>query len=127
MAERRARPNVFSIPAGAPFLPTLADAFLSGRLGAIDRTDPLAMADVTIFLPTRRAVRALRDLLADRVGSEAAILPTIRPIGDASEEDHAEVKAEKAPRGFVRDDAVSSGECERVKGDEDWEGLFAAE
>src|SRR4029079_6208369 len=46
-----------------------------------------AVSEFTISLPTRRAVRALRDLLADRVGSEAAILPTIRPIGDASEED----------------------------------------
>ena len=84
MAERTPRPNVFSIPAGAPFLPTLADAILSGRLAPIDRSDPLALADVTILLPTRRAVRSLRDVLIDRLGGDAAILPAIRPIGDGA-------------------------------------------
>src|SRR4051794_18698396 len=88
MADPRPRPNVFSIPAGAPFLPTLADALLSGKLATIDLSDPLALADVTILLPTRRAARALRDALILRLGGDAAILPSIRPIGDASEEDH---------------------------------------
>ncbi|MEO8667208.1 MAG: double-strand break repair protein AddB [Bauldia sp.] len=86
--DRRSRPNVFSIPAGAPFLPTLADALLDGRLAEVDRSDPLGLADVTILLPTRRAVRALRDLLAERLGRDAAILPSVRPIGDADEEAH---------------------------------------
>ena len=52
--------NVFSIPAGAPFLTVLAAAILDGRLASIPdlRHDPLALAGVTVFLPTRRAVRA---------------------------------------------------------------------
>ncbi len=81
-------PHVFSIPSGAPFLPTLADAVLSGRLAQIPTGDPLALADVTILLPTRRAVRALRDVLVARLGGTATILPSIRPIGDVDEEDH---------------------------------------
>lgn len=82
--------NVFSIPAGAPFLSVLAEALLDGRLGPVPdlREDPLALAGVTVLLPTRRAVRAFRETLIDRLGAEAAILPVIRPIGDADEEDH---------------------------------------
>ena len=82
-------PRLFTIPAGAPFLPTLADAILAGRLAPPPNPgDPLALADVTILLPTRRAVRALRAVMAERLGSDAAILPAIRPIGDVDEEDH---------------------------------------
>ena len=80
-------PKVFTIPAGAPFLPVLADALLSGQL-APRSDDPLALADATILLPTRRAVCAFRDILAERLGAQASILPRIRPIGDVDEEDH---------------------------------------
>ncbi|MBZ9938118.1 double-strand break repair protein AddB [Mesorhizobium sp. BR1-1-16] len=84
-----AAPRVFTIPAGARFLPTLADALLSGQLGALPdpASDPLALADIRIFLPTRRAARALSLALVDRLGSDAAILPRIRPIGDIDEDD----------------------------------------
>jgi len=85
--ERRGK-QVFSIPAGAPFLPTLADAILSGALVPLKRGDPLALAEVTILLPTRRAVRSFREVLIERLGGQAAILPCIRPIGDVDEEDH---------------------------------------
>lgn len=81
-------PRVFSIPPGAPFLPTLADALLSG--GLLPRFqpggDPLALADATIFVPTRRAARALRATFAERLGGKAAILPVIRPLGDVDED-----------------------------------------
>lgn len=82
--------NVFSIPAGAPFLTVLAEALLDGRLGPLPAPaeDPLALAGVTVLLPTRRAVRAFREVLVHRLGGAAAILPVIRPIGDADEEDH---------------------------------------
>ncbi len=81
--------RVFTIPAGARFLPTLADALLSGRLGALadPADDPLALADIRIFLPTRRAARALGDALVARLGTGGAILPLIRPIGDIDEDD----------------------------------------
>lgn len=88
MNAARQRPRVYSIPPGTPFLPTLADAILSGKLARHDRDDPLALAEATILLPTRRAVRALREVLIAKLGGEAAILPTIRPIGDVDEEDH---------------------------------------
>ena len=82
-------PHVFSIPAGVPFLAVLAEALLDGRLVPIPtRDDPLALAGVTVLLPTRRAVRAFREVLIRHLGGEAAILPVIRPIGDVDEEEH---------------------------------------
>jgi ATP-dependent helicase/nuclease subunit B len=76
------RPRVFTVPAGAPFLPTLADALVSGRLAPLASGDPLALADATVFLPTRRAVRAFREALIERLGGGTAILPRMLPVGD---------------------------------------------
>ena len=76
-------PRVFTISAGLPFLPTLADELLSGRLvGPLAASD---LADTTIFLPTRRAGRALAALLAEKAGGRAMLLPRIVPLGDADE------------------------------------------
>jgi ATP-dependent helicase/nuclease subunit B len=71
------RTNVFSIPAGIPFARALTG-------GLIERTDDLQ--DALIFVPTRRAVRALRDAFAGAMGG-AALLPDIRALGDSWEED----------------------------------------
>lgn len=77
------RPNVFTIPAGAAF----ADALVRGVLNRCDGArDPLALADITILLPTRRATRTLVDAFARQLGG-AAILPHIRPLGDIDEEE----------------------------------------
>ncbi|RWC43551.1 MAG: double-strand break repair protein AddB [Mesorhizobium sp.] len=87
--------RVFSIPPGAPFLLTLAEALLAGGLvpGFRFDGDPLALADVTIYVPTRRAARALRgvfvDSLAARGGGGSAILPVIRPLGEFDEDEAA--------------------------------------
>ncbi|QFU17933.1 double-strand break repair protein AddB [Microvirga thermotolerans] len=77
--------RIFSIPAGCPFLPTLVDALLGGRLVGPLAADPAALADVTLYLPTRRAARALVALLAERGGGRAQLLPRIVPLGEADE------------------------------------------
>ncbi len=81
-------PNVFSIPSGAPFLKTLAEALISGKLvaGFKPDNDPLALASVTIYVPTRRAARALRSVFAELSGSGTTILPTIKPLGEFDED-----------------------------------------
>ena len=76
--------HLFTIGRGAPFLPTLADALLDGRLVGDLGSDPLALAGVTLFLPTRRAARALGSVLAERLGP-AALLPRMVPLGEADE------------------------------------------
>ena len=79
-----ARQAVFTVSRGVPFLPTLAEALLSGQLVGPVARDPLALASVSIYLPTRRAARALSAILAERLG-EAALLPRAVPLGEADE------------------------------------------
>ncbi len=79
--------RVFTIPASAPFLPTLIEAFTGGKLGFAVATDPLALASATLYLPTRRACRLAREAFLDAMRAEAAILPRIVPIGDIDEDE----------------------------------------
>lgn len=90
MSQRRT-PRVFSIPPGAPFLPTLVEALQAGTLvPGLDRaSDPLALSRTTIYLPTRRAARTLRGLLAEANDGQPAILPSIKALGEFDEEEAA--------------------------------------
>lgn len=82
-------PRVLTIPAGVPFLPSLAKALCDGRLTEAfrhDPADPLSLAKVTIFVPTRRAARVLRSEFVDLLGGRSAILPVIRPLGETDDD-----------------------------------------
>jgi ATP-dependent helicase/nuclease subunit B len=85
----REPPKVFSIPAGVPFLSTLAKALLSGDLapGFAFDGDPLKLASATVFVPTRRGARELRSAFVDLAGGRSAILPTIRALGEFDEDE----------------------------------------
>ncbi len=86
--------NLFSIPAGAPFLEVLAQAMLDGRLGPVhDPADPAAMARTTLYLPTRRAARAFAAILAGKLGGKPLLLPRIVPLGDVDEAETALIGA----------------------------------
>lgn len=89
MAEAPRTLRLFSISNSAPFLETLADAINDDTLPGPDQMpdDPLQRSDLTVLLPTRRACRAFRDVLLERARGGAIILPRIRPIGDADEDD----------------------------------------
>ncbi|WFU01817.1 double-strand break repair protein AddB [Rhizobium sp. CB3171] len=83
------RQRILTIPAGLPFLKTLASALCDGRLTEHfrhDPGDPLSLAKVTIFLPTRRAARVLRSEFVDLLGGRSAILPVIRPLGETDDD-----------------------------------------
>ena len=83
------RQRIMTIPAGLPFLRTLAAALCDGRLVEnfkLDPNDPLSLAKATIFLPTRRAVRVLRSEFVDLLGGKSAILPVIRPLGETDDD-----------------------------------------
>ncbi|HMD63854.1 MAG TPA: double-strand break repair protein AddB [Stellaceae bacterium] len=74
--------KVFTIAAHRPFLATLA-AGLLGMAGA----DPLLLPRITVLLPTRRAVRSLREAFLyvapdGKVAGTPLLLPRMRPIGD---------------------------------------------
>ena len=78
--------RVFTIPPSAPFLPTLICALREGRLIDGFTPGPLDFADVTIFLPTRRACRLAGETFLQVLDLDAAVLPRIVPIGDIDED-----------------------------------------
>ena len=100
------RPNVFSIPPGAAFLPALAEAIFAGKLvpGWPAAGDPLSLSEGTIFVPTRRAARSLAALIAERIPEGAVLLPRIVPLGDVDEAEEAQLF--EALAGGFADDAL---------------------
>ncbi|MBC7280308.1 double-strand break repair protein AddB [Hoeflea sp.] len=85
----RPAPRILTIAPGAPFLRTLAEEILSGGLvrGLVYNADnPLSLAGSTVFVPTRRAARALRSELTDLIGKGSAILPSIRALGETDDD-----------------------------------------
>lgn len=81
--------NVFTIPPGLPFLKTVVEKLCSGELVPgfrYDTADPLSLAGVTIFVPTRRSARVLRSELVDCLGGRSAILPMIRALGETDDD-----------------------------------------
>jgi ATP-dependent helicase/nuclease subunit B len=82
-------PRLLTIPPGRPFLRTLTEALLDGRLTdgfRYDPSDPLSLAGVTLLVPTRRAARVLRSEFVDLLGGRAAILPDIRTLGETDDD-----------------------------------------
>src|SRR5215211_4940312 len=92
-------PHLFTIPASAPFLPTLVKALLAGRLvpGFPASRDPLALAGATLYLPTRRACRLAREVFLEEMETSAAVLPRILPIGDIDEDELVFAEATSGP------------------------------
>ena len=81
--------RVFTIPATAPFLPTLIRALKDGRLieGFPAADNPLALAGATLFLPTQRAGQLARAAFLDVPGTQAAVLPHIVPLGEIDQDE----------------------------------------
>jgi ATP-dependent helicase/nuclease subunit B len=75
--------NVFNIPAGAPFLRTFARSLLDGLIipGFPSTPTTMSLATATIFVPTRRAARALANEFVQGSKRKATLLPKIVPLG----------------------------------------------
>jgi ATP-dependent helicase/nuclease subunit B len=84
----QATPRLYTIPPSAPFLTTLARAVLDGELPASGgpKPSPLTLPFTTIYLPTRRAGRALREAFLAEAKGKALLLPRIRALGDPDED-----------------------------------------
>ena len=83
----RARPHIYTVPHGTPFLDQLAHALLSGDLPVPGgrRPQPLELAGVTLLLPTRRDIRALQEAFLRAAKGAALLLPTIKLISHTGE------------------------------------------
>ncbi len=80
--------RLWSVPPSVPFLKTLVDTLVDGTLipGFRPLDDPLLLAGVTLYLPTRRAARLLPELFQNRFEGRPVLLPAIRPVGDTDED-----------------------------------------
>lgn len=84
-----ATPRILTIPAAQPFLRLIAQSLCDGRLVpgfSHNPDDPLSLSTVTILVPTQRAARVLRAEFVEVLGGKAAILPIIKPLGEAEED-----------------------------------------
>ncbi|WP_425989434.1 double-strand break repair protein AddB [Afipia sp. DC4300-2b1] len=81
--------RVFNVPSSAPFLHTVIAALVDGRLveGFDARTNPERLADVTLYLPTRRAGRMAREVFLDVLQTDAVVLPRIVALGSVDEDE----------------------------------------
>lgn len=90
--------HVFTIPAGVPF----ADALVAG-LWREAAHDPLALADITLLLPTRRACRTVREAFLRLSDGQAVLLPRMAAVGDVDADDMALLHAGSADAAAVLD------------------------
>ena len=72
--------HVYTVDPGRPFLTALAEALLAGDLPRRGGRPPdaLGLADITIYLPTRRPARALQQAFLAAAGGRALLLPRIK-------------------------------------------------
>lgn len=79
--------RVLTVDPSDPFLATLAARLADGTLwpGGSLPADPLALADATVYLPTRRAARALAAAVLAAAPGGATVLPRIEALGDPDE------------------------------------------
>lgn len=82
---------VYTIDAGVPFLDALA-AGLMARAGG----DPLALARLTVLLPTRRAARSLAEAFLRQGDGQPLLLPRLVPVGDIDADELAILADETA-------------------------------
>ncbi len=108
--------RVFSVPVSVPFLRTVVKALVDGRLVERfeARSNPAKLAEATLYLPTRRALRVAREVFLDELKSDAAVLPRIVALGDIDEDELAFAEeAEQLSATAPLDIPPKLGELER--------------
>ncbi len=109
MSGRPATSGVFTIASGVPFVDALAAGLLA-RVGP----DPLALAVVQVFLPTRRGARALAEAFLRQTSGRPTVLPVIRTLGDADEDELIFAAEDDAENGLGADLPPAIGELRRI-------------
>ena len=77
------RPRVFSIGPGCPFLETFVTALFKGQVipEFSEQSDSFKLAKFRIYVPTRRAARALATEIRRQSCGSQTLLPEILPLG----------------------------------------------
>jgi len=81
--------NVFTIAPGGDFLHVLVESVLDGKIFAdfVPRKNPQLLSTLTIYVPNRRAARALTAAFLDASENKATLLPKIRMLGDVDDDE----------------------------------------
>jgi ATP-dependent helicase/nuclease subunit B len=95
--------RVATIAPGSPFLKTLVDSCIDGSLGVRFPSNGRDYSAATIYVPTRRAARALAHAFAEALQPRAILLPRIIPLGDPSD---LEVRSILAPDTLLGSSSV---------------------
>lgn len=114
----RGNPNLFTIPPGVPFLETFAKSLLQGDLDPSFRyqpEEPHKLARCRIYVPTRRAARALRSEFADQIGHQSVILPDIRALGEV--DDDLGFFDKSSPDDLMQDEPISQVQAMLILGE----------
>ncbi len=123
MAELKAKrsrehPNLYTIPPGVPFLQTFAKSLLQGNLlssFSYQPDQPHRLARCRIYVPTRRAARALRSEFADQIGHQSVILPDIRALGEV--DDDLGFFDNMSPQDLMQDEPISQVQAMLILGE----------
>lgn len=75
-------PTTYNIPAGVSFADCLAQGILDQY-----QHQPEIFAKMTVFLPSKRGIRTLREAFLKRVQGKILLLPKIRSLGDAMDDE----------------------------------------
>src|SRR6201987_2189267 len=108
--------RVCSVPLSVPFLRSVIAALIDGRLveGFEARGNPARLAEATLYLPTRRAMRVAREVFLDERKRGAAVVPRIGALGDIDEDELAFAdEAEQLSGSAPLDIPPKLGELER--------------
>src|SRR5579872_6954201 len=108
--------RVLSVPLSIPFLRTVVASLIDGRLvrGFEARSRPENLAQATLYLPTQRAGRLVRDIFLEELGLQAVLLPRIVALGDIDEDELAFSEESESYGGAAALDlAPKLGELER--------------
>jgi ATP-dependent helicase/nuclease subunit B len=108
--------RVLSVPLSVPFLRSIVAALVDGQLveGFEARIEPARLAQATLYLPTRRALRVAREVFLDELKTDAVVLPRIVALGDIDEDELAFAgEAEQLGGAAPLDIPQKLGELER--------------
>jgi ATP-dependent helicase/nuclease subunit B len=84
--------RVFNVPSSVPFLRSVVAALIDGR-------QPERLTDATLYLPTRRAGRLVREIFLEELRTQAVLLPRIVALGDIDEDELAFAEEEDSHGG----------------------------
>ena len=95
--------RVLSVPSSVPFLRSVVASLVDGQLveGFEARARPERLAAATLYLPTRRAGRLVREVFLEELGTAAVLLPRIVALGDIDEDELAFAEEDEAYGGMT--------------------------